>query len=81
VVVAVNIQEPRARVAEWARANGISVRVALDADARVARQYEVTVTPTVFLVGRDGALVAKALGTRAWTSPPGRALLRALTAS
>lgn len=81
VVVAVNIREPRARVAEWARANGISVRVALDADARVARQYEVTVTPTVFLVGRDGRLIGKALGTRAWTSPAGRALLRALTAS
>ena len=80
-VVAVNIREPRSRVAEWVQANGVSVPVALDADARVTRQYEVTLTPTVFLVGRDGALVGKALGTRAWTSPPGRALLRALTAS
>jgi hypothetical protein len=68
-------------VAEWVQANRVSVPVALDADARVTRQYEVTLTPTVFLVGRDGALVGKALGTRAWTSPPGRALLRALTAS
>jgi hypothetical protein len=80
-VVAVNIREPRPRVAEWVQANRVSVPVALDADARVTRQYEVTLTPTVFLVGRDGALVGKALGTRAWTSPPGRALLRALTAS
>ena len=81
VVVAIDIQEPRAKVAEWVRTSGTSFPVVLDADGRVARQYEVTVTPTVFLVGRDGTLVGKALGTKPWTSPAGRALLRALTAS
>jgi len=80
-VVAVDIKEPREKVAEWVRANRTSFEVVLDVDGQVTRQYEVTVTPTVFLVGRDGALVGKALGTKAWTSPTGRALLRALTAS
>jgi hypothetical protein len=77
----VDIQEPRAKVADWVRTHGTSVPVALDADGQVARQYEVTVTPTVVLLDRDGTLVGKALGTKPWTSPAGRALLRALTAS
>ncbi len=34
-----------------------------------------TVTPTVFLVGRDGRLLGKARGTRPWTSDRGRAVL------
>lgn len=81
VVIAVDIKEPGQKVGEWVRANRTTMPVALDADGRVTRQYEVTVTPTVFLIDRDGALVGKALGTKPWTSPAGRALLRALTAS
>lgn len=80
-VIAVDIKEPRAKVADWVRTSGTSIPVVLDADGRVARQYEVTVTPTVVLIGRDGTLVGRALGTKPWTSPAGRALLRALTAS
>jgi hypothetical protein len=46
----------------------------------VSRAYQITGTPTVFLVGRDGRLVAKAPGTKLWASPQGRELLRALLA-
>jgi hypothetical protein len=35
----------------------------------------------VFLVARDGRVVGKALGTKAWNSDAGRALLTALTRS
>jgi hypothetical protein len=41
----------------------------------------VTATPTVFLVDRDGLLVAKALGTREWTDAKARALLANLVGS
>jgi hypothetical protein len=81
VIVAIDIKEPGTTVANWVRGSRTSVPVVLDADGQVSRKYEVTVTPTVFLVGRDGALVGKALGTRPWTSEKGRALLRALLAS
>ena len=32
----------------------------------------------VFVVGRDGRLIAHAIGNRDWTAPEGRALLEAL---
>jgi hypothetical protein len=50
----------------------------LDPDGEATGAYRVTATPTVFLIGRNGKMVAKALGTKAWTSEPGRALLRHL---
>ena len=78
VVYAVNIQEKRATVESFARGRALTVSVLLDPDGDVSADYRITVTPTVFLIGRDGTLVAKALGTKAWTSPQGRALLRRL---
>ena len=77
-VVAIDIQESRDKVATWVARHGVSFTVLLDADGRVAQQYGVTATPTVFVVGRDGRLLGKALGTREWMSPPGRALLQTL---
>jgi peroxiredoxin len=78
-VLAIDIQEPRGKVQTWVRDSGVSFTVLLDPDGAVARAYEVTATPTVFLVGRDGRLLGKAVGTRAWTSSTGRALFTALT--
>ena len=50
----------------------------LDPDGDATGAYRVTATPTVFLIGRNGKMVAKALGTKAWTSEQGRALLKHL---
>jgi hypothetical protein len=44
------------------------------------RAYRVTATPTVFVVSREGRLIARANGTKAWTSPRGRAFLDLLVA-
>lgn len=74
-MVAVNIEESPDTVARWARAHSVSVPILLDASGAVTREYEVTATPTVFVLSRDGRLVGKALGTKGWTSPPGHALL------
>lgn len=79
-VLAVNIQESRDRVAAWVKSRGITSRVLLDGDGAVTGAYRVTGTPTVVLIGRDGKMVARAVGTRAWTGDKGRALLRALGA-
>jgi peroxiredoxin len=78
-VLAISIREPRERVEAWVAAHGTTFTVLLDADGSVTQQYEVTVTPTVFIVGRDGRLLGRALGTKAWTSDRGRAVLAALT--
>jgi peroxiredoxin len=80
-VLAIDFQEPREKVQAWVRDSRASFTVLLDPDGQVTRAYGVTATPTVFLVGRDGRLRGKAVGTRAWDSKTGRALLAALTRS
>jgi phosphoribosylformimino-5-aminoimidazole carboxamide ribonucleotide (ProFAR) isomerase len=78
VIVAIDMEEGRDKVARWVKDKRMSITVLLDPTGRTTRAYEVTATPTVFIVGRDGKMVAKALGTKDWTGPRGRAFLEAL---
>ena len=80
-VLAVSIEEPKDLVASWVKGAGVTMPVLLDYDGAVARDYRVTATPTTFLIGRDGRLVARASGNREWEGPAGRALLDALVAA
>jgi len=78
VVLPISIEEGRRKVAGWAPSKTLTMPLLLDPDGDASGAYRITATPTVFLVGRDGKLVAKALGTKAWTSEQGRALLQLL---
>jgi thioredoxin-like negative regulator of GroEL len=78
VVLLVDIAESRETVARVAATRGYTARVLLDPDGRVTEAYQVRATPTVYLVARDGTLIARAVGPRPWTQEPGRALLAAL---
>jgi peroxiredoxin len=78
VVLPISIEEGRRKVAAWGPAKSLTMPLLLDPDGDVSGAYRITATPTVFLIGRDGKLVAKALGTKAWTSKHGRALLHHL---
>ena len=78
VVLPISIEEGRTTVGTWARKQALTMPLLLDPDGEISGAYRVTATPTVFLVGRDGKLVGKALGTKPWTSAPGRALLQRL---
>ena len=80
-VVAIDIQEPRDTVERWAQGQRVSFTILLDPDGAVTGAYEVTATPTVFVLSRDGKLVGKALGAKPWNSPAGHALLDRLTGS
>ena len=80
-VLAVSIQEPRELVAGYVRSVGLTSSVLLDGDGAVARDYRVRATPTTFVIGRDGRLVAWASGTREWDGKAGRAFLDALVAA
>jgi hypothetical protein len=77
-VLLVDIMEPRETVAQVMTARGYTARVLLDPDGRVSDAYRVQATPTVYLIGRDGLLLGRAVGPRPWTQAPGRALLMAL---
>jgi peroxiredoxin len=78
VVLPISIQEGRSKVGGWAGKQPLTLPLLLDPDGDVSAAYKITATPTVFLIGRNGQIVAKALGTKAWTSEPGRALMRLL---
>jgi thiol-disulfide isomerase/thioredoxin len=80
-IVAINIEESRDKVAKWAKDANVSFPILLDTSGAVTRESEVTATPTVFVLSRDGKLVGKALGTKSWTSEPGHALLGRLVGS
>jgi peroxiredoxin len=80
-VLAVSIQEPKDLVAAYIKGAGVTSSVLLDAEGAVARDYRVRATPTTFVIGRDGRLVAWAAGTRDWDGRAGRALLDALVAA
>lgn len=80
-VLAVSVDEPRDLVASWVKGAGVTLPVLLDYDGAVARDYRVTATPTTFVIGRDGRLVARASGNREWEGPAGRALFDALVAA
>ena len=81
VVFPVSLKEPRETVAAWTKKVGLAFPVHLDEDASMARAWHVSSTPTVYLIDRRGRVVGKAVGTKPWTSPAGRALLTALLAS
>lgn len=78
VVLAVNLEEGRDKVRAWVKKHGISVPVLLDGNGEVSGDYRVTATPTAVLVDRDGRTVARAVGTRSWTSDRARPLWDAL---
>jgi hypothetical protein len=78
VVLPISIEEGRRKVTGWTPSKTLTMPLLLDPDGDASGAYRITATPTVFLVGRDGKLVAKALGTKPWTSEQGRALLQLL---
>ena len=77
-VLAINMHENRHRVANWAAENNVTSLILLDADGVVTRLYQVTGTPTVVLIGRQGELIGRAVGSREWTGEKGRGLFEAL---
>jgi peroxiredoxin len=80
-VLAVNIEESRARVSTWARDNGVTMPILLDADGETLRRYGVIATPTVFLIDRQGRLLGRVVGPRDWSTPAAKALIAGLLAT
>jgi len=72
------MEESRETVSAWVHAHKLTMDVLLDVTGDVTGAWHVTHSPMVFVVGRDGRLIARAIGNRDWTAPEGRALLEAL---
>jgi peroxiredoxin len=79
-VLAVNMEESREKVRAWVNDRKLTMDVLLDISGAVNGAWGVAYSPMVFVIGRDGRLVARAIGTRDWTAPEGRAFFEALMA-
>lgn len=74
-VLLVDVKESREKVAAWVKAKGVTPTVVLDRDGAVTALYRVTGTPTAVVIGRDGKMIARAVGPRAWNSGPAHKFL------
>jgi peroxiredoxin len=77
-VVAVNVKEPVARVEAFVEELGLTFAVVLDSRGEVSERYQLQALPTTYLIGRDGSLLARALGYRDWESPEAQAYVAEL---
>lgn len=78
LVLAVNIQEPAVRVAEYFKAKGLSYTSLLDPRGQLARRLGVQGIPNTFILDRAGMVMGRAVGSRHWDSPEGRQLIKLL---
>jgi hypothetical protein len=74
-VLLVNVKESAPKVTDWVKDKGVTPAVVLDRDGAVTALYRVSGTPTVVIVGRDGKMVARALGPQPWNTGLARQLL------
>lgn len=68
VILAVDIQEGKAKVKSFIKEKGYTFPVLLDSGREVARIYEIKATPITFLIDPVGKIVGKTLGARDWAS-------------
>jgi thioredoxin-related protein len=80
-VLAVNIEESRSTVGNWAREKRVTLPILLDPDGELIRKYGVIATPTVFLIDGQGRLLGRVVGPRDWAGPAAKALLAGLLAA
>lgn len=53
-VIAINIEESAARVANYVKSQGIKFKVLLDKDAKVASAYHIIGVPTYIVIDKEG---------------------------
>jgi peroxiredoxin len=68
VAVAVRQDRPE-KVAEFARQRALPFKMVFDASGEIARAFDkVRITPTIFVLDRQGRVLAKAVGTPDWAA-------------
>ena len=66
----------RQGIAHFLSQLGVSLPVLFDEDQEVSRSFMVRGLPTTIVIARDGTLVGRAVGPRAWDSPEAVAVMR-----
>ncbi|THI88286.1 MAG: TlpA family protein disulfide reductase [Nitrospira sp. CG24A] len=76
VMLTVTTDLQRQGIAHFLSQLGVSLPVLFDEDQEVSRSFMVRGLPTTIVIARDGALVGRAVGPRAWDSPEAIAVMR-----
>jgi peroxiredoxin len=76
VVLAIDIQEKREIVKNYAKQEKLPFPILMDYTGQVAFQYGVRSHPAHYLINGKGELVASILGARDWASNETRNLIR-----
>jgi len=65
--IAVAVRDQPARVAEFASQRALPYKVVLDESGEISRSFgNIRVTPTTFLIGRDGRVLRRYVGEPKW---------------
>ena len=74
-IVAVNIKDKREDALAFVKKNKLSFPVAMDPEGEIGLLYGAYVTPTVYLIDRNGIVLARMWGPAGWYSPAARKLI------
>jgi thiol-disulfide isomerase/thioredoxin len=69
VVLAVNVDEPEARIAKFLSAMPLDFTVLLDAGSALTRGWKVRVLPASFVIGPEGRVRYSVTGELDWSAP------------
>ena len=76
VMLTVTADLQRQGIAHFLSQLGVNLPVLFDEDQEVSRSFMVRGLPTTIVIARDGTLVGRAVGPRAWDSPEAVAVMR-----
>jgi len=77
-MLAVNIRERDTDVLAFMETSNLSFPALLDSDASVSASYGVQAVPTMFLIDKEGRIIARFVGSLDWDSPQFHAALEML---
>lgn len=68
ILLAVNVDEGREKVKEFAKKNSYTFPILIDSDRMVSKKYEVSGIPTTYLIDEKGRILQRVVGSRHWSS-------------
>jgi len=74
-IVAVNIKDKREDALAFVRKNKLSFPILMDPEGEIGLLYGAYATPTVYLIDRNGIVLARMWGPGGWYSPAARKLI------
>ncbi len=67
VMLAVNVDEGREKIKEFARKNGYTFPILIDNGSGVSKKYGIRGIPTTYLIDGKGRMITKVVGSRDWS--------------